>query len=184
MTTTASVPGSQADPLDVTDEVTASAIARALGDELRRAREARGWSRAQFVKGLPSQIGDRTLLAYEHGLRQLTVLRLLELSQGLEVPASVIVAQALQRARLYLQNITMRVDLRQVLQNTNVHYRPLVPWARNRLHDSADGVIEVSPDGVRELAAVMGRTHREMSTYLAKFTPDHTVTEEVDAVPV
>jgi hypothetical protein len=111
-------------------------------------------------------------------------LRLLELSQGLEVPASVIVAQALQRARLYLQNITMRVDLRQVLQNTNVHYRPLVPWARNRLHDSADGVIEVSPDGVRELAAVMGRTHREMSTYLAKFTPDHTVTEEVDAVPV
>jgi transcriptional regulator with XRE-family HTH domain len=99
MTTTASVPGSQAEPLDVTDEVTASAIARALGDELRWAREARGWSRAFFVKRLPSQIGDRTLLAYEHGLRQLTVLRLLELPQGLEMPAPVIVAQALQRAR-------------------------------------------------------------------------------------
>ena len=184
MTTTASVPGSQAEPLDVTDEVTASAIARALGEELRRAREARGWSRALFVKRLPSKIGDRTLLAYEHGLRQLTVLRLLELSQGLGVPASVIVAQALQRARLFLQNITVRVDLRQVLQDTNVHYRPLVPWARNRLQGSPDGVIEVTPDGVRELAAVMGRTHREMSTYLAKFTPDHAVTEEVDAVPV
>jgi hypothetical protein len=35
------------------------------------------------VKRLLSKIGDRTLLAYEHGLRQLTMLRLLELSQGL-----------------------------------------------------------------------------------------------------
>jgi transcriptional regulator with XRE-family HTH domain len=170
--------------LDVTDEVTASAIARALGDELRRAREARGWSRALFVKRLPSRIGDRTLLAYEHGSRQLTMLRLLELAQGLEVPASVIVAQALQRARLYLQNITVRVDLRQVLQQTNVHYRPLVPWARNRLHGSADGVIEVSPERVRELAAVMGRTHREMSAYLAQFTPEHADMGEVETVPV
>lgn len=172
------------DPLDVTDEATASAIARALGEELRRAREARGWSRAFFVKRLPSKIGDRTLLAYEHGLRQITMLRLLELSQGLEVPASVIVAQALQRARLYVQNITVRVDLRQVLQNTNVHYRPLVPWARNRLQGSADGVIEVSPDGIRELAAVIGRSHREMSIYLATFTPEHAVAEEVGAVLV
>ncbi|MFI7679946.1 hypothetical protein [Actinophytocola sp. NPDC049390] len=48
----------------MTDEATAAAIARALGEELRRVREARGWSRAQFVKGLPSQIGDRTLLSY------------------------------------------------------------------------------------------------------------------------
>lgn len=45
------------EPLDVTDELTASAIARALGEELRRAREGRGWSRASFVKRLPS--GDR-----------------------------------------------------------------------------------------------------------------------------
>jgi transcriptional regulator with XRE-family HTH domain len=172
------------DPLDVTDEVTAKAVARALGEELRRVREARGWSRAALVKRLPSGIGDRTLLAYEHGVRQMTLLRLLELAQALEVPASVIVAQALQRARLYLQNITMRVDLRQVLEQTNVHYRPLVPWARNRLHGVPDGVVEVSPEGVRELAAVMGRTHREMSAYLAQFTPDHVGVGEVETVPV
>jgi transcriptional regulator with XRE-family HTH domain len=171
------------EPLDVTDEVTASAIGRALGDELRRAREARGWSRAAFVKRLPSRIGDRTLLSYEHGMRQLTVLRLLELSQGLGVPASVIVAQALQRARLYLDNLVVRVDLRQVLQDTNVHYRPLVPWARNRLQGSPDGVIEVSPDGIRELAAVIGRTQREMAVYLAKFVPDHVDVGEVEPVP-
>lgn len=184
MSAESQVHGTHVDRLDVTDEVTTSAIARALGDELRRAREARGWSRALFVKRLPSQIGDRTLLAYEHGLRQLTVLRLLELSEALEVPASVIVAQALQRARLYLHNITVRVDLRHLLQDNNMHYRPLFSWARNRLNDSADGVIEVTPDGVRELAAFMGRTHREMSSYLAKFTPDHADTEEVETGPV
>jgi hypothetical protein len=48
-------------PNDVSDRV----ISRAIGEELRRAREAGGWSRAQFVKLLPSGIGDRTLLSYE-----------------------------------------------------------------------------------------------------------------------
>lgn len=125
--------GSRPDGVDVTDEATASVVARALGEELRRVREARGWSRAQFVKGLPSQIGDRTLLSYEHGSRQMTVLRLLELSQGLGVPASPIAAQVMQRARLYLQNLVLRVDLRQLLQDINMHYGPLASWARNRL---------------------------------------------------
>jgi transcriptional regulator with XRE-family HTH domain len=164
--------------LDVTDEVTSTAIARALGDELRRAREARGWSRARFVRRLPSQIGDRTLLAYEHGLRQLTVLRLLELSEELEVPASVIVAQALQRARLYLDNLVVRVDLRTLLQDTNSNYRPMFPWARNRMNDSTDGVIEVTPSGVRELAAVLGRTPQELTSYLVKFTPELPTAEQ------
>ena len=71
--------------LDLSDEVPSKAFARAVGEELRRTREARGWSRAQFVKLLPSGVGERTLLAYEHGLRQLTVPRLNEISQVLEV---------------------------------------------------------------------------------------------------
>ncbi|MFI7674211.1 helix-turn-helix domain-containing protein [Actinophytocola sp. NPDC049390] len=167
----------------MTDEATAGVIARALGEELRRAREARGWSRAQFVKGLPSQIGDRTLLAYEHGLRQITMLRLLELAEGLGVPASVLVAQAMQRARLYLQNLVLRVDLRQLLQDNNMNYRPLSSWARNRLNRAPGGVIEVTPSGVWELAAVLGRTPQELSAYFAKFTPDDATEGEVEAVP-
>jgi transcriptional regulator with XRE-family HTH domain len=172
-----------AERLDIQDEATASAIARALGDELRRERERRGWSRAQFVRRLPSRIGDRTLLAYEHGLRQITVLRLIELSQGLDVPASAIVDQGLQRARIALDNLVLRVDLRQLLQDTNNTYRPLFPWARNRLNDSTDGVIEVTPTGVQELAASIGRRRQELSAYLAKFTPDDAAREEVGSVP-
>jgi len=49
----------------MTLKVTEKAISRALGEELRRARDALGLSRAQFVATLPSGIGERTLLAYE-----------------------------------------------------------------------------------------------------------------------
>jgi hypothetical protein len=53
------------DAVDAQGEVSDRVVSRAIGEELRRAREAGGWSRAQFVKLLPSGIGDRTLLAYE-----------------------------------------------------------------------------------------------------------------------
>jgi hypothetical protein len=150
--------------LNTEDEATSAAIGRALGDELRRTREAHGWSRAHFVKRLPSRIGDRTLLAYEHGLRQLTVLRLIELSEGLQVSASVILGQALQRARISVQNLVLRVD--------NNTYRPIFPWARNRLNETPEGIVELTPAAVRELAAFLGRTHAELATYLAQFTPE------------
>lgn len=160
--------------LNIEDEATSTAISRALGDELRRTRESRGWSRAHFVTLLPSRIGDRTLLAYEHGLRQLTVLRLIELSGGLDVPPSTILDQALQRARLSLQNLVMRVDLRQLLSDTNNSYRPIFPWARNRLNEEPEGVVELLPQVVRELAAFLGRTHLELANYLSQFTPEPT----------
>ena len=59
------------DTLDLLDKSTVKAVSRAMGEELRRAREARGWSRDYLVSRLPSGIGDRTLLSYEHGTRHL-----------------------------------------------------------------------------------------------------------------
>lgn len=158
--------------LDTEDEATSTAIALALGDELRRTREAKGWSRAQFVAQLPSKIGDRTLLAYEHGLRQLTVLRLIELSEGLGVGASIILSQALQRARISLENQVLRIDLHQLLQDNNNTFRPIFPWARNRLNEARDGIVELTPAAVKELAVFLGRTHLELAKYLGQFTPE------------
>ena len=159
-------------PLNTEDEVTDKAIAHAIGEELRRARETKGLSRAQFVKLLPSGIGDRTLLAYEHGLRQMTVLRLVELSEGLRVPASVILAQALERARIHLENLVLRVDLRALIADENRHYRPMRQWAKNRLSQEPGGVVELTPAAVLELAAYLGRTHAELAGYLSRFTPE------------
>lgn len=87
------------------------AISRAIGNELRRAREANGWSRGHLVAQLSSGIGDRTLLSYEHGTRHLTVLRFLELSRAIGIAAPTLLSQALQRARLELTNLVLRVDL-------------------------------------------------------------------------
>jgi transcriptional regulator with XRE-family HTH domain len=131
-----------------TEDPVAEAIARALGDALQRAREALGLSRAAFVRRLPSGIGDRTLLAYEHGLRQLTIVRFLELCKSLKVSAPDLLAHALQRAELHLNHLKLRVDLNKVLMERNMNFRPLVQWARNRLNHTPNGIIEVSPDAI------------------------------------
>jgi hypothetical protein len=47
------------------EDASEKAISRAIGEELRRNREACGWSRGQLVARLPSGIGERTLLSYE-----------------------------------------------------------------------------------------------------------------------
>jgi transcriptional regulator with XRE-family HTH domain len=75
-------------------------VSRALGEELRRRREALGWSRARLVACMPSGIKGRTLLSYEDGTRQLTVVRLLELCRCLDVPAPVFLTDALRNARV------------------------------------------------------------------------------------
>jgi len=158
--------------MDTEDDETARAVARALGDELRRAREAGGWSRAQFVLRLPSGIGDRTLLAYEHGLRQLTILRLLELSEELGVYPQDVLGKALQRARIHLQNLILVVDLRRLLRDSSFKFRQLASWAKNRLNDTPDGIAELTPAAVRELAAFLGSTHQDLARHLAKFLPE------------
>jgi transcriptional regulator with XRE-family HTH domain len=157
--------------LDVLDEKTVGAIARALGEELRRTREARGWSRAQFCRRLPSKIGDRTVLAYEHGLRQLTMLRLIELCEALEVDPATVVALGLQRARLHLERLTLHVDLNKMVRDELVRFRPLRQWARNRLNECPDGIAKVDASGVRELTAFVGCERHDLVTHLARFTP-------------
>ncbi len=153
-------------------DVAERTISRAVGEELRRAREAKGWSRAQLVIMLPSGIGDRTLLSYEHGTRHLTVLRLVELCRALGVPAPALLHQALQRARIHLQNLVLQIDLRQLLADESDTFRPMVQWARNKLNENADGVAELAPSSVRELAAFVGCPYRDLANYLARFIPD------------
>ena len=157
--------------MDVSEETTL-AIARALGTELRRAREAGGWSRAEFVTRLPSGIGDRTLLSYEHGIRHLTVHRLLELCDSLGVQAPTLLTQALQRSQLLLSNLVLRIDLRQVASHGNYKFRPMVQWARNKLSKHPDGVAELTPSAVCELADFIGCSQHELAVYLARFSPE------------
>lgn len=154
------------------EEVTEKTLSRAIGDELRRAREATGWSRLQLVARLPSGIGDRTLLSYEHGTRHLTVLRFLELCRALGCAAPTLLTQALQRTRLELANLVLQVDLRALLNDESDTYRPMVQWAKNKLNKHPDGVVELPPSSVAELADFVGYPYQDLANYLARFTPE------------
>lgn len=155
-----------------TQEVTEKALSRAIGEELRRAREATGWSRLQLVARLPSGIGDRTLLSYEHGTRHLTVIRLLEICRALGFAAPTLLTRALQRARLELANLVLQVDLRALLNDESDTFRPMVQWARNKLNKHPDGVVELPPSSVAELADFVGYPYEDLAKYLARFAPE------------
>jgi transcriptional regulator with XRE-family HTH domain len=152
--------------------VSAEIIAGALGEELRRAREKGRWSRAEFVKRLPSGIGDRTLLAYEHGLRHLTIIRLIELCEALGVVPTDVMTLAFERARLQLENLVLQVDLRAMIANKSMKFRPMHQWACNRLNDTPTGIAELTPTALRELAAMIGYPRKDLADYLARFTPE------------
>lgn len=81
-----------------------AAVVTCLGHELRARREARGLTRVQAVALMLQrtgvEIGDRTLLSYEHATRAITVDRLLELGETLGVPAPIMLAEAIRRAGL------------------------------------------------------------------------------------
>jgi transcriptional regulator with XRE-family HTH domain len=162
---------------DVQSELSDKVISRAIGEELRRAREALGWSRGHLVSRLPSGIGDRTLLSYEHGTRHLTTLRLIELCRALGVAAPVLLNQALQRARIHLQNLVLLVDLRHLLNDRNERFRPMHQWAKNKLNENPGGIVELPPSSVRELATFVGCMYPELSDYLARFLPEDLTAE-------
>ena len=52
---------------DGMDEVPDKVVSQAVGAELRRTREMRGWSRKDLIALLPSGVSERTILSYEQG---------------------------------------------------------------------------------------------------------------------
>lgn len=157
--------------LNTTDKKIALAVARALGDELRQQRERLDLSQERLVQRLPSKIGARTLLQYEHGTRQVTVLRLIELSEGLEIGAPEVLHRTLQQVDLEMAHMPVRVDLRMLLENVSPQILPLHQWAKNRMRNSDVAVVMVSPTGVQELAAAVGYPPQAVAQHLAKFLP-------------
>lgn len=150
-------------------EISDRVLAKVLGQELRLARETRGWSRSELARKLPSGIGDRTLLSYEHGIRTLSVARLVEISRALGVPASEILDHTLEKAR-DLRAFSIKVDLRRILRDERAEFEPVRLWAQNRLKDDPNAEVLLAPVTVREMAAVFGYTHAALAAYLVEFT--------------
>lgn len=164
------------EPVDAAEDVFRvrwnHSVSRALGEELRRAREVKGWSRQQLAARLPSGIGDRTVLSYECGSRHFTMLRFIEICGVLEVDPPELQRRALQRARINLASLTLRVDLRALLSDESATYRPMVQWARNTLNQTPEGIAEIEPVVVKNLALFVGCAYPDLANYLSRFVPD------------
>ncbi len=108
----------------------------------------------------------------QYGSRQLTFVRFLEICWALGVDPASVVRLALQRSRLQLRKMAIRVDLRALSTDQSDTYRPILPWARNTLNEHPDGVVELDPIVVKHLANSVGCDYLGLVNHLARFIPD------------
>lgn len=154
-----------------------SLITRAVGEELKRARQSVGLSRAGLAEILPSEIHIRTLAAYEQGVRHFSVSRLVELCHTLGVGAPNILSMALQRAEIHL-NRPIRVNLRAILDDTRESLEPLRKWARKRLRSpGGQTVVRLEPGAIREMAIFLDIDPAALVKYLVEFSPEEKRTD-------
>ncbi len=141
--------------------------AKAVGIEVRRLREARGWTREQFVARLDSPVGARTMLSYEHGIRQLTLGRFVDICAALGVAPAAVMSSALRTKPRDLETSVILVSLRDLVQTTEPQLATLRRWATNKLDNHSPAFVELRPTVVGELAALVGCSHVNLARYLA-----------------
>ncbi|MCG3751453.1 helix-turn-helix domain-containing protein [Amycolatopsis sp. Poz14] len=126
---------------------------RVLGDELRKLRRGRGWTRKELNAHLQSEISLQTLATYELGTRQCSVVRLVELCVAMdELPQDLL---AKVHSRVFTEEPgRVRVDLRRVVAEAGPELTPLRRWAEGRLRQS--GVAMPARAGAAAGASVPG----------------------------
>ena len=112
---------------------------RVLGDELRRLRKQRGWTRRDLNRRLQSDISLQTLATYELGTRQCSVVRLVEICIALDEVPHDLLARVHQRVFSDSPVGRIRIDLRKVVRDTQQDLLPLRRWAKGKLAESNGG---------------------------------------------
>jgi transcriptional regulator with XRE-family HTH domain len=122
-------------------QIDATGYQRVLGDELRRVRKRRGWTRKELQHHLQSDISLQTLATYELGTRQCSVVRLAELCLAMDVLPHDVLARVHDRVFKGDRPGQIRVDLGRMARDTQPDLRPLQRWASDRLaqHGAVEG---------------------------------------------
>jgi transcriptional regulator with XRE-family HTH domain len=126
--------------------IDAETYQRILGDELRKLRRERGWTRKELNQHLQSEISLQTLATYELGTRQCSVVRLVELCVAMdELPQDLL---AKVHRRVFVDEPgRVRVDLRKVIADDQPELQSLRKWAAGRLaQDTGSSAYEVQFD--------------------------------------
>jgi transcriptional regulator with XRE-family HTH domain len=125
---------------------------RVLGDELRRLRKQRGWTRRDLNRRLQSDISLQTLATYELGTRQCSVVRLVEICLALDEVPHDLLARVHQRVFTDAPVGRIRLDLRKIVQDDHAELLPLRRWAKGKLAETNGG--QQPPDVNLDIAAL------------------------------
>jgi transcriptional regulator with XRE-family HTH domain len=109
---------------------------RVLGDELRRLRKQRGWTRRDLNRRLQSDISLQTLATYELGTRQCSVVRLVEICLALDEVPHDLLARVHQRVFSDSPVGRIRIDLRKIVRDDQRALLPLRRWAKGKLAEN------------------------------------------------
>jgi len=105
---------------------------RVLGEELRKLRRRRGWTRKELNQHLQSDISLQTLATYELGTRQCSVVRLVELCLAMDELPQDLMARVHRRV-FADEPGKVRLDLSRIVADGRPELVPLRRWAEDRL---------------------------------------------------
>jgi transcriptional regulator with XRE-family HTH domain len=141
---------------------------RVLGEELRKLRRRRGWTRKELNQHLQSDISLQTLATYELGTRQCSVVRLVELCLAMEeLPQDLL-------ARVHRRVFTdepgkVRLDLVQVVADQQPELLSLRRWAEDRLRQpGTPREVQLDQPALERMAELCGLTRGELMDRLAE----------------
>ncbi|WP_019816033.1 helix-turn-helix transcriptional regulator [Saccharomonospora saliphila] len=142
---------------------------RVLGEELRKLRTQRGWTRKELNERLQSGISLQTLATYELGTRQCSVVRLAELCLALEERPQDLLARV--HSRLFAEDRgRLRVNLVAVVADEQPELLPLRRWARGRLADGGSPDLQFDRATLEQLASLCGLGTEDLATRLRRLS--------------
>lgn len=139
---------------------------RVLGEELRKLRRRRGWTRKELNQHLQSDISLQTLATYELGTRQCSVVRLVELCLAMDELPQDLLARVHQRV-FADEPGKVRLDLARIVADRRPELFPLRRWAEDRLRQP--GIlqdVQLDKPAVDRMAELCGLTAADLLTLL------------------
>ncbi|CAM3158220.1 helix-turn-helix transcriptional regulator [Saccharomonospora xinjiangensis] len=142
---------------------------RILGEELRKLRTRRGWTRKELGERLQSGISLQTLATYELGTRQCSVVRLAELCLAMdELPQNLL---ARVHDRIFDHEAgQVRVNLADVVADEQPELLPLRRWARGRLAAGGSADVRFDRATLEQLASLCDLRTEDLLMRLRKLS--------------
>ncbi|MET8763077.1 helix-turn-helix transcriptional regulator [Lentzea sp. NPDC004782] len=138
-------------------------LAQHLGDELRIARKARGWTRDKLRDRLTIASGDdlslQTLGTYEQGTRSISVKRFVQVTFALDATPQQLFQRALIRTFGDFDDVHVDVNLHALACSGDPRLRRLRTWAEVQ-HRQSDhnpvALVRLDPPAIQTMADLSG----------------------------